>query len=227
MEKTFSTFSVIPTEVMINKEISSTAKIVYGLISSLTNEKGYCWASNKYLGDLVGKEERQISNIVSKLCKIGLLNSEVEDNYKRKLTLTGKIATQKNARGVAKKCVGGSKKMLHNNIIEKDKDNIYIADESANDNLIENFSENKTKTTLKDLYGKFGLPEKVKTVTKWQDEASNAIKYFNDVSGKESSVFKCFKDNNQKARIALSDCKELNQRSVYYFLKVYNELKKK
>ena len=77
MEKTFSTFSVIPTEVMINKEISSTAKIVYGLISSLTNEKGYCWASNKYLGELVGKEERQISNIVSKLCKIGLLNSVV------------------------------------------------------------------------------------------------------------------------------------------------------
>ena len=222
MEKTFSTFSVIPTEVMINKEISSTAKIVYGLISSLTNEKGYCWASNKYLGELVGKEERQISNIVSKLCKIGLLNSEVEDNYKRKLTLTGKIATQKNARGVAKKCVGGSKKMLHNNIIEKDKDNIYIADKSANDNL----SESKPNK-LSDLYKQFGLPEKIRSVMKWQDEAANAIKYFSDINGKESSVFKCFKDNNQKARIALSDCKELNQRSVYYFLKVYNELKNK
>lgn len=221
MKKNFSTFSVIPTEVMINKEISSTAKIVYGLISSLTNEKGYCWASNKYLGDLVGKEERQISNIVNKLCKIGLLNSEVEDNYKRKITLTGKIATQKNARGVAKKCVGGSKKMLHNNIIEKDKDNIYIADKSANDNL----SESKPNK-LSDLYKQFGLPEKTRSIMKWQNEASNAIKYFNDVSGKESSVFKCFKDNNQKARIAFSDCKELGKNSVYYFLKVYNELKK-
>ena len=45
MEKTkvFSTYSIIPTEVMLNNEISSTAKITYGIISSLCNEKGY-WA---------------------------------------------------------------------------------------------------------------------------------------------------------------------------------------
>jgi hypothetical protein len=222
MEKTFSTFSVIPTEIMVSKEISSTAKIVYGLISSLTNEKGYCWANNKYLGELVNKEERQISNIINKLSKLGLIVSEVENNYKRKITLTGKIATQKITRGVAKKCVGGSKKMLHNNIIEKDKDNIYIADKSANDNL----SENKPNIKIQDLYNKLGLKTPIKSVYQWQDEANNATQYFKDGESKRSSIFKCFKDNQQKARIAFSDCKELGRKEVLYFLKVYNELKK-
>lgn len=223
MKKEFSTFSVIPTEIMINKEISSTAKVLYGIISSLTNEKGYCWASNKYLGELLDKKERQISDIINTLVEFGFIDSVITDNYKRKITLTGRIVgKQKTARGVAKKCVGGSKKMLHNNIIEKDK-LIYIADKSANDKL----SENKPNK-LTDLYKQFGLPEKVRIApNKWQDEAANAIKYFQDIQGKESSVFKCFKDNEQKARLALSDCKELGKNSIYYFLKVYNELKKK
>ena len=34
--------------------------------------------------------------------------------------------------------MGVDKKCRTNNIIEKDKDNIYIADKSANDNLSEN-----------------------------------------------------------------------------------------
>lgn len=73
-----------------------------------------------------------------------------------------------------------------------------------------------------------GLPAPVKNkVTLWQDEANNAVKYFSDGEEKRSSIFKCFRDNQQKARIAFSDCKELEKRSAMYFLKVWNELIKK
>ncbi len=86
----------------------------------------------------------------------------------------------------------------------------------------------KTETPkLTDLYSQMGLPPKVKiAANKWQDEAANALKYFTDGETKASSIFKCFKDNNQKARLALSDCKELGKTSVLYFLKVFNEIKK-
>lgn len=132
MKKEFGTYSIVPTEIMINKKISSTAKILYAIISSLTNEKGYCWASNKYLGEVLDIKERQISDIINTLVDIGLINSVITDNYKRKITLTGKIVvTQKTAKGVAKKCVGGSKKVLHNNIKEYYKDNTILADKSA------------------------------------------------------------------------------------------------
>ncbi|MEA3272240.1 MAG: hypothetical protein U9P90_01065 [Patescibacteria group bacterium] len=63
-----------------------------------------------------------------------------------------------------------------------------------------------------------------KKVYKWQDEAAQAVEYFSDGESKRSSVFKCFRDNPDKARIAYLDCKELNKFSVMYFLKVWNEL---
>ena len=91
MTKVFSTYSIIPTEVMLNNEISSTAKITYGIISSLCNEKGYCWASNDYLGGLLKKSGTTMSLIIKELCDIGLIESEVEQNYKRKITLMGGI----------------------------------------------------------------------------------------------------------------------------------------
>lgn len=92
-----------------------------------------------------------------------------------------------------------------------------------------NAKEQKTELnpkgiSVKELYSTLGLPEKTRNISKWQDEASTAIKYFTDIGDKSSSVFKCFKENNQKARTAFSDCKELSKDSVMYFLKVYNQL---
>jgi len=77
---------------------------------------------------------------------------------------------------------------------------------------------------LKDLYRGMGLPEQAKSkISLWQDEAVNAIKYFINGQEKASSVFKAFRDHNQVARTALSDCKELGKNSVEYFFKIYNE----
>lgn len=209
----------IPKHIIEDKDLSMSEMIIYSEISCFE----ICYKPNKSLGERWGLKERRISEIISKLEKKGYIKRVSFDGRNRQL-----IAIKDNPMLVclAEKCYPDTQKNATIDNILENKD-IILADESAKDNLIENFSENKQKTTLKDLYSKFGLPEKVKTVTKWQDEAANAIKYFSDINGKESSVFKCFKDNNQKARIALSDCKELNQRSVYYFLKVYNELKKK
>lgn len=92
-----------------------------------------------------------------------------------------------------------------------------------------NYSEETSPTVnkLQDLYKGMGLPPKGRSsVKQWQDEAANAVKYFIDGQDKQSSIFKCFRDNQQKARLAFSDCKELEKTSALYFLKVYNELKK-
>ena len=82
---------MIPTEVMLSEKISSTAKIVYGIISSLTNEKGYCWASNKYIGDLLKLSESQVSRVISELVEQELIISDIECNYKRKIQLMIKM----------------------------------------------------------------------------------------------------------------------------------------
>ena len=116
MEKKFSTWSVIPTEVMLNKEISSTTKIMYGIISSLCNEKGYCWASNDYLGELLGITRTRVSLIIKELVEIGLIESEIEKKYKRKIKLKGVLIKVK--RGVKENLKGDLIKVKDNNIIE-------------------------------------------------------------------------------------------------------------
>jgi len=143
MEKTFSTWSVIPTEVMLSKEISSTAKITYGIISSLCNEKGYCWASNNYLGKLLGKSGTRMSLIVKELCDIGLIESEVEQNYKRKITLMGVLRKLKG--GVKENLKGGLTKVKENSIIEYNNNNTIISEDKPRNNtqeLLNMFYEN-------------------------------------------------------------------------------------
>ena len=144
MEKTFSTWSVIPTEVMLSKEISSTAKITYGIISSLCNEKGYCWASNDYLGKLLGKSGTRMSLIVKELCDIGLIESEVEQNYKRKITLRGVLRKLKG--GVKENLKGGLRKVKENSIIEyNNNNNTIISEDKPRNNtqeLLNMFYEN-------------------------------------------------------------------------------------
>lgn len=77
---------------------------------------------------------------------------------------------------------------------------------------------------LKDL---FKMPDKKVPTYQWQDEALEAIKILKGAEEKKSSVFKCFKYNNNVAKLAMSDCRELNKIDVMYFLKLFNELSKK
>lgn len=79
---------------------------------------------------------------------------------------------------------------------------------------------NSLKNLLKERFKK---PEKKAPTYQWQDEALEAINQLKDGETKKSSVFKCFKDNPCKARIALNDCKELGKLYALYFLKIYNK----
>lgn len=62
---------------------------------------------------------------------------------------------------------------------------------------------------------------------KWQELALEIAEKLTDGKTKKSSIFKCCKESAHYAKIAFEDCKELNKLYVNYFLKVFNELKKK
>jgi ribosomal protein S13 len=203
MKKEFSTYSIIPTEVMLSEKISSTAKIVYGIISSLTNEKGYCWASNKYIGDLLKLSESQVSRVISELVEQELIISDIECNYKRKIQLMIKIGGYaKTARGVRKNSKGGTQKQQDNNIKEYYNNNIDTAKQSFADTvepLIEpsvepiehskeiqeilnlfyeinptlNFGNKTQRKAAEDLINKFGFEKTI-----------NTVKFSNSIQGK-------------------------------------------
>lgn len=76
-----SYYAVIPANVRYDKKLSANAKLLYGEITALCNEKGYCWATNGYFADLYGVSDRSISTWVNSLVSNGYLLSSIK--YKK------------------------------------------------------------------------------------------------------------------------------------------------
>lgn len=83
-----SYFAIIPANVRYDDELSANAKLLYGEITALCNEKGYCWASNDYFSQLYSKSRITVSRWISELIQKGYIKSEIskEDGNMRMLT---------------------------------------------------------------------------------------------------------------------------------------------
>ncbi len=113
MEKSY--YAVIPGNIRYDNELSANAKLLYGEITALCNEKGYCWATNEYFANLYDVSKVSISNWISQLVKKNYLYSEII--YK-----------------------DGSKEILHRCLKIID----YPIKENFNTPIKENFKENNT-----------------------------------------------------------------------------------
>lgn len=94
-------FWIIPNSVLYNNELTDKQKLLFCTISSLCAEKGYCRATNEYIGWMLNADKSTISRNISALQEKWFISIEIESNYQRKITLG------KNAQGDMQKCVGG------------------------------------------------------------------------------------------------------------------------
>ena len=76
-EQTKAYYAIIPANVRYDKDLPANAKLLYGEITALTNDKGYCWATNEYFANLYGVSKISVSNWISLLVKKRYLNSEM------------------------------------------------------------------------------------------------------------------------------------------------------
>ena len=76
----------IPIKVIEDDNLSSTNKIVMGLIITLSMKDGYCFASNRYLSEMIKVTKRTISNSLSVLRDNNYIKYKIENN-KRKIYL--------------------------------------------------------------------------------------------------------------------------------------------
>ena len=77
-------YAVIPATVRYDTTLSANTKLLYGEITSLCNEKGYCYATNNYFADLYGVSKISISRWIKQLIDQGYIVSKVEYAKKTK-----------------------------------------------------------------------------------------------------------------------------------------------
>lgn len=94
-------YAIIPANVRYDPELPANAKLLYGEITALCNERGYCWASNQYFAELYNVSIRTVQMWVKQLTERGYVQIEMQFNpgtrevdYRR-ITLSG-IGGEKN-----------------------------------------------------------------------------------------------------------------------------------
>lgn len=69
-------------EILFSDKISSTEKILFIGIVRLTRFKGYCFATNKYIGEKFNLNESTVSRLLKKLSDAGFIRLEFKKNSK-------------------------------------------------------------------------------------------------------------------------------------------------
>lgn len=85
-------YSIITAAVRYDNAISPSAKLLYSEITALSNEKGFCWATNVYFSKLYGVNKGTVSRWMSELEGAGHIKSFLAKSEKgetiRKIFIT-------------------------------------------------------------------------------------------------------------------------------------------
>lgn len=76
MQKSY--YAIIPANVRYDKELTPNAKLLYGEITALCNEKGYCWASNSYFSELYNVSKVSVSKWINQLIAKGYIKTTIQ-----------------------------------------------------------------------------------------------------------------------------------------------------
>lgn len=72
----FSAWANIPARVLFDREISDRAKLLYGLISCMSNSYGFAFAKNSTLMRYLNVEERSLQRTLKQLLDGGYIRIE-------------------------------------------------------------------------------------------------------------------------------------------------------
>ncbi|WMM24077.1 helix-turn-helix domain-containing protein [Tissierella sp. MB52-C2] len=123
-------YAIIPANVRYDKELAPNAKLLYGEITALCNEKGYCWANNSYFAELYNVSKATVSRWVSKLEELGYIKT--------------KLIYHEGTKSVKERRIYIGSHPIDKNINRYEQNNQYPIDENIIDPIDENVKDNNT-----------------------------------------------------------------------------------
>ena len=70
-------FAILPAAVRYDKRLKPMERILYGEITALADQTGYCYASNRYFIELYGVTDRAVQKWIKDLTACGYITVEV------------------------------------------------------------------------------------------------------------------------------------------------------
>lgn len=146
-------YAVIPAEIRYNNNLTHGAKLLYGEITALCNQKGFCWASNEYFASLYQTSDRTIKNWLKSLSDNGYIyiNFRYKEGTKmiesrcislpvlvgKEISLCGEENFQRSGKNFPK---GGEENCLDNNTSTNNTFNNTLKENTKRKSDIENVS---------------------------------------------------------------------------------------
>lgn len=157
-EQQKSYYAIIPANVRYDKDLAPNAKLLYGEITALCNEKGYCWASNQYFAELYGVSVLSVKRWVNSLVTKGYVyrtltykpNSKEVD--KRILSIDSGIKIDTTS---VQKCYDPSIKNDTSSSIKNDTDNNTSINNTFNNTDIYNGKKKQKSETVKSIIAEY------------------------------------------------------------------------
>jgi hypothetical protein len=140
MENKKNYYAIIPANVRYSKNLKANEKLMYGELTALANDKGFCYASNEYFAKLYDVSKVSVSKWVSNLAKNDFIRLKMIYLPKSKQIKERRIYITP----PTKKSLIPIKEKLNTPHKEKLKD-IYIS--SINNNIKDN-NTTKSKTPI-------------------------------------------------------------------------------
>ena len=203
-EKYVSAFGVIPNAILYDKRLKNGEKILYTMISSLSNKNGYCFASNAYLSEAVGVTKNTIKIYLKKLEDLNYINrsyknGEEDDNVERKIYLNYDGLFEKdeedparksgwgrheNRAGVGTKIGLGVARKSGHIIIQDNNTNIKIQDNTSSKAEAEKYNYNLIAGKFNEQAVKYDLT----TIIKLSDKRKAKLKARLDELGEDKII---------------------------------------
>ncbi|GBD73867.1 Uncharacterized protein TEHN7126_1986 [Tetragenococcus halophilus subsp. halophilus] len=167
-------YAIIPANVRYDRNLIPSARLLYGEITALCNEKGYCWASTEYFQNLYGVSRVSIQNWLKDLEDCGYIQRKVfykegtKEIDKRVITINNNPSKENLTRGSKENFTTPQR-----NLYNPSKENLTENITSNNTNNNSSSKENPYQL-YQELFGVLN-PINQENITKWIEDLNEEL----------------------------------------------------